>query len=98
MKTRPLAKRALLVSTAFSSVAFAGAATTGFYLDDAPLQKRNGSGFGSQNGTPVPAMFDLDRIEVLRGPQGTLFGGSSEGGTIRFIQAQPSLTRYSAYA
>jgi iron complex outermembrane receptor protein len=75
-----------------------GAATTGFYLDEAPLQKRNGSGFNSQNGTPVPALFDLDRIEVLRGPQGTLFGGSSEGGTIRFIQAQPSLTRYSSYA
>jgi iron complex outermembrane receptor protein len=75
-----------------------GAATTGFYLDEAPLQKRNGSGFGSQNGTPVPAMFDLDRIEVLRGPQGTLFGGSSEGGTIRYIQAQPSLTNYSEYA
>ncbi|MGZ3367318.1 MAG: TonB-dependent receptor [Caulobacteraceae bacterium] len=75
-----------------------GAATTGFYLDEAPLQKRNGSGFNSQNGAPVPAMFDLDRIEVLRGPQGTLFGGSSEGGTIRYIQAQPSLTHYSAYA
>ncbi len=74
-----------------------GAATTGFYLDEAPLQKRNGSGFGSQNGTPVPALFDLDRVEVLRGPQGTLFGGSSEGGTIRYIQAQPSLTNYSAY-
>jgi len=75
-----------------------GAATTGFYLDEAPLQKRNGSGFGSQNGTPIPAMFDLDRIEVLRGPQGTLFGGSSEGGTIRYIQAQPSLTHFSEYA
>jgi outer membrane receptor protein involved in Fe transport len=75
-----------------------GAATTGFYLDEAPLQKRNGSGFNSQNGTPVPALFDLDRVEVLRGPQGTLFGGSSEGGTIRYIQAQPSLTRYSTYA
>jgi iron complex outermembrane receptor protein len=75
-----------------------GAATTGFYLDDAPLQKRNGSGFNSQNGTPVPALFDLDRVEVLRGPQGTLFGGGSEGGTIRYIEAQPSLTTYSAYA
>ena len=75
-----------------------GAATTGFYLDEAPLQKRNGSGFNSQNGAPVPALFDLDRIEVLRGPQGTLFGGSSEGGTIRYIQAQPSLTHYSEYA
>jgi outer membrane receptor protein involved in Fe transport len=75
-----------------------GAATTGFYLDETPLQKRDASGFLSQNGTPIPPIFDLDRVEVLRGPQGTLFGGGSEGGTIRYIQTQPSLTRYSTYA
>jgi iron complex outermembrane receptor protein len=75
-----------------------GAATTGFYLDDTPLQKRDASGFLSVNGTPVPPLFDLDRVEVLRGPQGTLFGGGSEGGTVRYIQAQPSLTRFSTYA
>jgi iron complex outermembrane receptor protein len=74
------------------------APTTGFYLDEIPLQKRAGGGFGSINGTPIPPLFDLDRIEVLRGPQGTLFGGGSEGGTIRYIQPQPSLTRYSTYA
>lgn len=77
----------------------AGAATTGFYLDDAPLQKRNvGGGVATANGTPIPPLFDLDRIEVLRGPQGTLYGGSSEGGTIRYIQPQPSLTRFTEYA
>jgi outer membrane receptor protein involved in Fe transport len=76
----------------------AGAATTGFYLDDTPLQKRNvAGGVGTANGTPIPPLFDLDRIEVLRGPQGTLYGGSSEGGTIRYIQPSPSLTRYSTY-
>jgi len=77
-----------------------GAATTGFYLDDTPLQKRNAGGqdSSSANGTPLPALFDLDRVEVLRGPQGTLFGGGSEGGTIRYITPQPSLTRYSSYA
>jgi outer membrane receptor protein involved in Fe transport len=76
----------------------AGAATTGFYLDDTPLQKRNvAGGFATGNGTPLPPLFDLDRIEVLRGPQGTLYGGSSQGGTIRYIQPQPSLTRYSQY-
>src|SRR6478672_9306454 len=76
----------------------ATAATTGFYLDETALQKRAAAGFGSQNGTPVPPLFDLERIEVLRGPQGTLFGGGSEGGTIRYIQPEPSLTRYSSYA
>jgi outer membrane receptor protein involved in Fe transport len=74
------------------------AATTGFYLDETALQKRAAAGFGSQNGTPVPPLFDLERIEVLRGPQGTLFGGGSEGGTIRYIQPEPGLTDYSSYA
>ena len=75
-----------------------GSATTGFYLDDIPLQKRNAGGAFTGNGTPLPPLFDLDRVEVLRGPQGTLFGGSSEGGTVRYITPTPSLTHYSTYA
>ena len=74
----------------------ATSATTGVYLDDIPLQKRSTNGVQQNNGTPAPPLFDLERVEVLRGPQGTLFGGSSEGGTLRFITPQPSLTRYSA--
>jgi outer membrane receptor protein involved in Fe transport len=74
-----------------------GAATTGLYLDETPLQRRNTGATAAANGSPLPALFDLDRVEVLRGPQGTLFGGSSQGGTIRFIQPNPSLTTYSVY-
>jgi outer membrane receptor protein involved in Fe transport len=73
------------------------AATTGFYIDDVPIQRRSGGSAGGANGTPQPALFDLERIEILRGPQGTLFGSGSEGGTIRLIQTQPSLTRVGAY-
>jgi iron complex outermembrane receptor protein len=71
------------------------APTTGVYIDDVPLQKRNANGLETGSGSPVPLLYDLDRIEVLRGPQGTLYGGSSEGGTLRFITPQPSLTTYS---
>ncbi|HEX3728357.1 MAG TPA: TonB-dependent receptor plug domain-containing protein, partial [Opitutaceae bacterium] len=75
-----------------------GAPTTGLYLDDVPVMSRNGNGLETGSGTPQPLIYDLDRIEVLRGPQGTLYGGSSEGGTIRFILPQPSLTTYSGTA
>jgi outer membrane receptor protein involved in Fe transport len=74
-----------------------GASTTGIYLDDTPLQKRDGPGSASGNGSPFPPLFDLERVEVLRGPQGTLYGGSAEGGAVRFIMPQPSLTTYSGY-
>ena len=73
----------------------AGAATTGIYIDDTPIQTRH-LNFGTVN--PYPALFDLDRVEVLKGPQGTLFGAGSEGGTVRFITPEPSLTTYSGYA
>ncbi len=72
----------------------AGDATTGIYIDDTPIQLRT-LGFNSNN--TLPAVFDLDRVEVLRGPQGTLFGAGSEGGTVRYITPQPSLSKYSTY-
>ncbi len=70
----------------------AGEPTTGVYIDDTPIQPISGSN------TVYPLVFDLSRVEVLRGPQGTLFGSGSEGGAIRFIETQPSLTEYSGYA
>ncbi|MGQ4828480.1 TonB-dependent receptor plug domain-containing protein, partial [Enterococcus faecalis] len=39
------------------------------------------------------AIYDLERVEVLRGPQGTLYGSSSMGGTVRYITAQPNLAK-----
>src|SRR6266478_211922 len=72
----------------------AGTSTTGIYIDDTPVQSRH-LGFGAVN--IFPALFDLERVEILRGPQGTLFGAGSEGGTVRFITPQPSLTQFSDY-
>jgi iron complex outermembrane receptor protein len=73
----------------------AGSSTTGIYVDDTPIQTRH-LNFGTVN--PYPALFDLDRIEILKGPQGTLFGAGSEGGTVRFITPEASLSTYSGYA
>lgn len=74
-----------------------GAATTGVYVDDSALQTRNLIGIATGGGVFLPPLFDLERVEVLKGPQGTLYGGSSEGGTVRFITPEPSLTSYSGY-
>ncbi len=72
-----------------------GAATTGIYIDDVPIQIRQ-LGYGGGNAYPV--VFDLERVEVLRGPQGTLFGAGSMGGTVRFITQQPSFSGLKVYS
>ena len=72
-----------------------GAGTTGIYIDDTPIQMR---ALGYNPDDTLPKTFDLDRVEVLRGPQGTLFGAGSEGGTVRYIMTQPSVTTDSTYA
>ncbi len=72
-----------------------GIPTTGVYIDDTPIQTRLGVSPDLTN--PYPEVFDLDRIEVLRGPQGTLFGSGSVGGAVRFITPAPSLSEMSIY-
>src|SRR5713101_8970216 len=61
--------------------------TVGFYLDETSLTPPA----MAQNGKVVidPALFDLNRIEILRGPQGTLYGSGSMGGTIKLVTNQP---------
>jgi len=68
-----------------------GSATVGIYIDEVSVTTPN-----FFDGAVQPKLFDLDRIEVLRGPQGTLYGASSMGGTVRFITKQPELTEFSA--
>lgn len=63
--------------------------TTGVYLDEVPLTEVDGTlgDFGT---------FDINRVEILKGPQGTLYGSSSMGGTVRIITNKPDVTRYEA--
>ena len=70
--------------------------TTGMYLDDTPFTTiGNNTNIGGSVAQPV--VFDLERVEVLRGPQGTLFGSTAEGGAVRLIPNAPSLTTPSHY-
>jgi outer membrane receptor protein involved in Fe transport len=68
--------------------------TVGFYLDDAVLTPAA----MAQNGKTVidPSLFDLNRVEVLRGPQGTLYGAGSMGGTIKLVSNQPDPKAFAA--
>jgi outer membrane receptor protein involved in Fe transport len=67
-----------------------GNPTVGTYIDEVPLLTITGF-----EGTASPRLLDIERIEVLRGPQGTLYGASSEGGTIRYITNQPDSHSFS---
>jgi iron complex outermembrane recepter protein len=61
--------------------------TIGFYLDETPISPPS----VSTNGKVAidPDLYDLARVEVLRGPQGTLYGASSMGGTIKLVTNTP---------
>lgn len=67
-----------------------GAALVGTYLDEISLNMPD-----AQRSLDVP-LVDMQRIEVLRGPQGTLYGDGSMGGTIRFITRAPKLDKFEA--
>lgn len=60
-----------------------GTDTTGYYVDDTPLP------YGVD-----PHLFDIDRIEILRGPQGTLYGAGSMGGTIKVLTREPNTRNF----
>ena len=68
--------------------------TVGIYLDDISLVSLTTAFSGAAD----PVLFDLDRVEVLKGPQGTLYGGSAMGGAIKYVNRQPSFNQLSVTA
>lgn len=72
-----------------------GAATVGAYYDEAVISADNRNDGGGRN-TDI-RLYDIERIEVLKGPQGTLYGASSESGTIRIITNKPDTHDFSGY-
>lgn len=70
--------------------AFASFSTVGIYVDETPLT----DGFANLDS----ALYDLERVEVLRGPQGTLYGEGSLAGTVRLITNKPEFDTFSGEA
>ncbi len=70
--------------------------TVGFYYDDTLMTATSNSNEGKI--VISPALYDVNRIEVLRGPQGTLYGSGSMGGTIKIVPNAPDPTKFDASA
>jgi outer membrane receptor protein involved in Fe transport len=70
--------------------------TVGFYYDDTLLTATSNSNEGKI--VISPALYDVNRIEVLRGPQGTLYGSGSMGGTIKLVPNAPDTSKFDASA
>lgn len=87
----------ILIVRGISSVA-GTAGTVGYYLDDTPISASSNASLLSLRGLIDPSLFDIARVEVLRGPQGTLYGSSSMGGTVKYISAQPDLRQFGGRA
>ncbi len=64
---------------------------TGQYLEDVPLASAQGKGVVLD-----PLTWDLDRVEILRGPQGVLFGSGSLGGAVRYLFNKPVMNNFEA--
>ena len=85
--------RSLLTFRGISTVGLPGnlQQTVEIYVDEFPLTDR----FSAWT-TPDISTFDIERVEVLRGPQGTLFGSGAIGGALRLITSQPDATAFHA--
>jgi outer membrane receptor protein involved in Fe transport len=71
--------------------------TVGIYVDEVPYGSSSAFANGPRRALDV-GLFDLDRVEVLRGPQGTLYGASSMGGVLKYVMSKPSLDDFEGKA
>jgi iron complex outermembrane recepter protein len=67
---------------------YANTASTGFFVDDLSMN--------DEGGQPDLHLYDIERIEVLNGPQGTTFGAGAMSGAIRYITNKPDLNKFGA--
>jgi outer membrane receptor protein involved in Fe transport len=71
--------------------------TVGIYVDEVPYGSSSSFANGVRRALDV-GLFDIERVEVLRGPQGTLYGASSMGGVLKYVTRTPSLTDFGGSA
>jgi len=71
--------------------------TVGIYVDEVPYGSSTPFASGAQLALDV-GLFDVSRIEVLRGPQGTLYGASTMGGLLKYVSVVPDTTAFAATA
>jgi len=90
-ETRPGSTRVTLRGINTGGVA----STIGIYFDDVPFGSSTGLANGSISAGDFDT-FDVARVEVLRGPQGTLYGASSLGGVLKFVPNRPRNDRFEA--
>ncbi len=72
-----------------------GSTVVGYYLDETPIP--DSSSASAEKVAFDPSLIDVDRVEVLRGPQGTVYGAGSMGGTIRVIPKAPNVREQQAH-
>ncbi len=75
-------------------IASAGQQQVAVYYDEVPLPGVQDSTSDSGSQTTDLKIFDMERVEVLKGPQGTTFGANSQSGTVRFITNKPNLVDF----
>ena len=76
----------------------AGEPQVALYYDEIPISGLPGGSLDTGDDQPDVKLYDVDRIEVLSGPQGTLYGNGSMGGAIRILSKRPDLTNFGAEA
>lgn len=77
------------------NITAAGEPQVGLYIDEIPIVGFTGENTSAGSQQPDVKLWDIERVEVLKGPQGTLYGSGSQGGTIRIISARPDLANLS---
>lgn len=81
---------------AIRGVQSAGEPLVGVYLDDIPLLGSPGESLDPGGSQPDLKLWDIERVEILKGPQGTLYGNGSGGGSIRVITKKPDASEFDA--